>query len=334
MNFGIREAPHGKYGDMNEIFWKGKRVFITGGSGFIGGAVAKRILDAGVFSLTLLEHDETIRYSDYIIRGDVADYSTIERAIFKHAPNIVFHLAAQPLVGIANRNPRYTFNTNIQGTYNLLEACRRAREEGIVIDRIIVASTDHVYGDGLVPYTETSHLEGVFPYDVSKVCADQITQCYQQTYGMKNICITRCSNVYGEGDITPSRIIPGTIQSLLRGEIPIIRSDGTLVRDYVYIKDIVAGYIALAEHDYCPELSCVNLCSGRTASVLSLVNMIIFLMTEENKIFPAILNSSNSKREIKELILSSEKSKRLLQWEANTSLEDGLTQTIEWWKLK
>ncbi len=186
-----------------------------------------------------------------VVRGDVRDRDVLERAIGEYETDTVFHLAAQTIVGIANRNPISTFESNIQGTWNLLEACRRSPG----VRSIVVASSDKAYGDQeILPYTEDTPLAGRHPYDVSKSCADLIAQAYAHTYGLP-VAITRCGNFYGGGDLNWNRIVPGTIRSVLRGERPVIRSDGQFIRDYFYVEDGAAAYMLLAEQlDRRPEL--------------------------------------------------------------------------------
>src|SRR6266853_3782412 len=232
-------------------FWQDRPTFVTGATGLVGGWLVRRLIDAGADVVCLVRdwvpQSELARTSSIeqvkIVRGDVRDQSTLERALGEYEIDTVIHLAAQTIVTIANRNPMSTFETNIQGTWNLLEACRRSPR----VKQIVVASSDKAYGDQeVLPYDEGTPLEGRHPYDVSKSCADLIAQAYAKTYGLP-VAVTRCGNFYGGGDLNWNRIVPGTIRSIVHGEPPIIRSDGQFVRDYFYVEDGAAAYMLLAE---------------------------------------------------------------------------------------
>jgi CDP-glucose 4,6-dehydratase len=232
-------------------FWRDRPVFVTGATGLLGGWLVRRLreLEADVVCLVrdwvpqceLAVSGELSRVK--VVRGDVRDGALLERALGEYEIDTLFHLAAQTVVGVANRNPLSTFETNIQGTWALLEACRRAP----TVRHIVLASSDKAYGASeILPYTEETPLQGRHPYDVSKSCADLIAQAYAATYGLP-VAITRCGNLYGGGDLNWNRIVPGTIRAALRGERPVIRSDGRGVRDYLYVEDGVSAYLALAE---------------------------------------------------------------------------------------
>src|SRR6202051_1157479 len=232
-------------------FWKDRSVFVTGGTGLLGSWLVKQLLEAGSNVVCLVRdwvpQSELVRSRRIeqvnTVRGEVTDRDLIERALGEYEVEVVFHLAAQTIVGIANRNPVSTFSTNIEGTWNLLEACRRSPR----VASIVVASSDKAYGDQEhLPYREDAPLQGRHPYDVSKSCADLIAQTYAHTYGLP-VAVTRCGNFYGGGDLNWNRIVPGTIRSVLRGERPIVRSDGRYVRDYFYVEDGANAYITLAE---------------------------------------------------------------------------------------
>jgi len=262
-----------------------------------------------------------------IVHGSVEDYDPVERSINEYEIEIVFHLAAQSIVGTAVRSPMSTFETNIKGTWNVLEACRRVR----TVKRVIVASSDKAYGvHERLPYTENAPLQGRYPYDVSKSCADLLAQAYFATYALP-VCLTRCGNIFGGGDLNYNRIVPGTIRSALKNQRPIIRSDGTLVRDYIYVRDVVEAYLTLAQKMGDLELQgqAFNFSSGRLLSVLELTEMILELLGRSD-LKPVILNEAKS--EIKNQFLSSEKAHACLGWQSKYGMEQGLLETIEWYR--
>lgn len=261
-----------------------------------------------------------------IVQGALEDLDVIERALGEYEIDTVFHLAAQAIVGVANRNPISTFEANILGTWNILEACRRHP----LIKRVIVASSDKAYGDQpTLPYDENMPLQGKHPYDVSKSCADLLSHTYFNTYGLP-VCITRCGNLYGGGDLNFNRIIPQTIQLVLNGEAPEIRSDGTFIRDYFYIEDAVEAYLWLAEK--MEELNLAgeafNFSNEIQLTVLELVEKILKAMDSDLK--PKVLNQGS--HEIKHQYLSAEKARKLLNWTPAHTIDEGLEKTIEWYK--
>ncbi len=261
-----------------------------------------------------------------IVQGALEDLDVIERALGEYEIDTVFHLAAQAIVGVANRNPISTFEANILGTWNILEACRRHP----LIKRVIVASSDKAYGDQpTLPYDENMPLQGKHPYDVSKSCADLLSHTYFNTYGLP-VCITRCGNLYGGGDLNFNRIIPQTIQLVLNGEAPEIRSDGTFIRDYFYIVDAVEAYLLLAEK--MEELNLAgeafNFSNEIQLTVLELVEKILKAMDSDLK--PKVLNQGS--HEIKHQYLSAEKARKLLNWTPAHTIDEGLEKTIEWYK--
>lgn len=260
-----------------------------------------------------------------IVRGSLEDLAVIERALGEYEIDTVFHLAAQAIVGVANRNPISTFEANILGTWNILEACRKHP----LIKRVIVASSDKAYGDQEnLPYDENMPLQGKHPYDVSKSCADLISHTYFHTYGLP-VCITRCGNLYGGGDLNFNRIIPQTIQLVLNGEAPEIRSDGTFVRDYFYIEDAVQAYLLLAEKMEENNLAgeAFNFSNEIQLTVLELVEKILKKMNSNLK--PKVLNQGRN--EIKHQYLSAEKARKLLNWTPAYTIDEGLVKTIEWY---
>jgi len=317
-------------------FWKLRNVFITGCSGFLGYWLVEYLLREGANIIGLVR-DFVPRSSFFrlrldkkvtIIKGTLSDYFLLERTLNEYEIDTVFHLAAQTIVGAAHLNPLSTFETNIRGTWHLLEACRRNHS---LVKRIVITSSDKAYGvQEKLPYTETSPLKGTHPYDVSKTCSDLIAYTYFNTYHLP-IVITRCGNIYGGGDLNFSRLVPGTIRSVLHNEPVIIRSDGTLKRDFFYVKDVVDAYITLAENieEKCLTGEAFNFSSGHPISVLEMTHKILKLMDKED-FSVQILNEA--KGEIRDQFLSIEKAKRFLNWTPHYCLEDGLRETIEWYK--
>ena len=310
-------------------------MFVTGASGLLGGWLTKRLLEQGA-NVTVLLRDwvpqrELVRQKLLervnVVRGDVRDQALIERSLGEYEVEVVFHLAAQAIVGIANRNPISTFETNIQGTWSMLEACRRSPN----VKAIAMASSDKAYGDqDVLPYTEDAPLQGRHPYDLSKSCADLIAQCYMTTYDLP-VSITRCGNFYGGGDLNWNRVVPGTIRSIVRGEAPIIRSDGQFVRDYFYVEDGAAAYMLLAERMVQDEKICrqaFNFSNEAQISVIDLVNCILKKMNCD--LNPVILNQAS--HEIRHQYLSAEKAHRLLNWQPSFTLDEGLDRTIAWYR--
>ncbi len=251
----------------------------------------------------------------------------MERCLGEYEIDTVIHLAAQTIVTIANRNPLSTFESNIAGTWALLEACRRSP----AVKQIVVASSDKAYGDAdKLPYDEETPLRGRHPYDMSKSCSDLVAQCYAKTYELP-VAITRCGNFYGGGDLNWNRIVPGTIRSVIRGQRPVIRSDGNYVRDYFYVEDGAAAYMhlaqALAEN---PALrgEAFNFSNESQISVLELVDKILALMHSDLR--PEVRNEANN--EIRHQYLSAAKAKRMLNWQPLFSLEQGLERTVDWYR--
>jgi len=237
------------------------------------------------------------------------------------------HLAAQAIVGIANRNPLSTFESNIQGTWNLLEACRRSR----AVKSIVVASSDKAYGEHEhLPYGEDAPLQGRHPYDVSKSCGDLIARTYAHTYGLP-VAVTRCGNFYGGGDLNWNRIVPGTIRSVVRGERPIIRSDGQNVRDYFYVEDGAAAYMLLAEQLHGrPELrgQAFNFSNERETTVIELVRRVLDAM--QSDLEPVVLNEASN--EIRRQFLSAARARRTLPWTPLFTLDEGMRRTVAWYE--
>lgn len=318
---------------MVNKFWNNKNVFVTGGTGFLGSYLVKKLVSYGA-NVTILVRDYIPQSNIYIgeeykkvnvVQGMLEDYLLIERALGEYEIDTVFHLAAQAIVGVANRNPLATFTSNIQGTWNILEAARTSP----LIKQVIIASSDKAYGDQeKLPYDENMPLQGKHPYDVSKSCTDLIAQTYYETYKLP-VCITRCGNLYG-GDLNFNRIIPQSIQSILNKEAPVIRSDGSFIRDYFYIEDAVDAYINLAEKVVELNLGgqAFNFSNEIQLTVLELVNKILKIMGSDIK--PIILNQGSN--EIIHQYLSAKKARTVLGWSPNYTIDEGLSKTIEWYK--
>lgn len=316
--------------------WSNRRVFVTGATGVIGSWLVKELLAQGSSVVALVldadHQSEFFRSGDYrrssIINGRLEDFGALERAINFYETDTVFHLGAQTIVGVAHRFPLPTFETNIRGTYNLLEACRLHSD---LVQQVVIASSDKAYGEQTnLPYTEEMPLNGRHPYEVSKSCADLIAQAYHDTYGLP-VAIARCGNVYGGGDLNWSRIVPGAIRSYLRLERPVIRSDGTYIRHYIYVKDVVRAYLRLAERleDGQVRGKAFNFSTGMPMTVLEMVKAIQKLMGYLY-IEPDIRNCAEG--EIRAQHLSAEKARNVLKWEPEFDLESGLRETIAWYR--
>lgn len=317
-------------------FWTDRVVFVTGATGLLGSHMVGELL-ARKASVVCLVRDEVPRSLYHglgydrrcvTVRGQLEDYPLLERALNEHEVEVVMHLGAQTIVGTAGRSPLSTWEANIRGTYNLLEACRRCEKK---VRRVVVASSDKAYGDQpVLPYTEASPLEGRFPYDCSKSCTDLIARCYFESYGVP-VCVTRCGNLFGPGDLNWNRIIPGTVRSVLRGERPIIRSDGTFVRDYVYVGDAVSAYLDLAEQLGRPEVvgEAFNFSDERPQSVVEIVDRVLGHM-DARHLAPVILGEAS--REIRAQFLASGKARALLGWRPRFGLDEGLVRTIAWYR--
>ncbi|HXD11413.1 MAG TPA: GDP-mannose 4,6-dehydratase [Anaerolineales bacterium] len=320
---------------LNRAFWLDRPTFVTGGTGLVGSWLVNRLREAGADVVCLVRdwvpQSELVRTGGLervkVVRGDIRDRETLERALGEYEIDTVIHLAAQTIVTIANRNPISTFETNIAGTWNLLEACRRSPR----VKQIVVASSDKAYGDQeTLPYNENTPLQGRHPYDVSKSAADLIAYSYAKSFDLP-VVITRCGNFYGGGDLNWNRIIPGTIRSILRGQEPIIRSDGEYIRDYFYVGDGAAAYLLLAEQlAVRPQLrgQAFNFSNEIQMSAREIVEKILILMNSDLR--PIIRNEASN--EIRNQYLSAEKARRELNWKPMFSLDEGLRKTIDWYK--
>ncbi len=320
---------------IDRDFWRDRPVLITGATGLLGSWLTRRLIEARADVVCLVRdwvpRSELVRShfldSVNVVRGDIRDRDLVERVVGEYEVNTIMHLAAQAIVGIANRNPLSTFESNIQGTWNVLEACRRAT----TVRAVVVASSDKAYGDQPdLPYTEDARLEGRHPYDVSKACADLIAHSYAKTFNLP-VAITRCGNFYGGGDLNWNRIVPGTIRSAVRGERPVIRSDGQYIRDYFYVEDGAAAYMLLAQelHDR-PQLRgmAFNFSNELQITVLELVRRILYSM--DSALQPDIRNEASN--EIHHQYLSAARARMELCWQPLFTLEQGLERTIAWYR--
>jgi CDP-glucose 4,6-dehydratase len=331
----VRTKAKGLRPKVDRNFWRDRQVFVTGGSGLLGGWLVRRLVEqrANVVCLVrdwvpqsvLLSTDLLNKVT--LVRGDVRDQDLLERALGEYEIDTVFHLAAQTIVGVANRNPVSTLDTNIRGTWALLEAARRSP----LVKSIVTASSDKAYGDHTqLPYDETAALQGEHPYDASKSCADLLSRMYAVTFGVP-VAITRCGNFYGGGDLNWNRLVPGTIRSALRKERPVIRSDGSLIRDYFYVEDGASAYMCLAEalHDR-PKLrgEAFNFSNELQEDVRTLANRILARM----KVKLTLDVRAEAKHEIQHQWLSAAKARKVLGWKPAFTLDEGLDRTIAWYR--
>jgi len=316
-------------------FWRRRNVFVTGGTGFLGPWLLQGLVAAGANVVALLRdtlplsrlvlHDMASHVT--IVRGDVLDAPLLERVLNEYEIDTVFHLAAQSLVAVAHQNPVATFDTNIRGTWQVLEAARRTPG----IRALIVASSDKAYGDQpTLPYYEDAPLRGLHPYDVSKSCADLIAATYFHSYQLP-VCVTRCGNLFGGGDPNFSRLVPGTVRSVLRGERPVVRSNGKYLRDYLYVGDAVDAYLTVAEQMESPNVrgQAFNFSLERPMAVLDMIDVILTLMQRKD-LNPVIADTATG--EIQNQYLSSEKARDQLAWKPTHGLEQGLLETIAWYR--
>ncbi len=322
---------------MPDTFWQGRSVFVTGAGGFVGSWLARELVERGA-AVTAILRDEPARQDLGLsgerpgvntVRGSITDYATVERAINEYDVDTVFHLAAQAIVGPANRSPLSTFESNIRGTWTVLEASRACD----TVRRVVVASSDKAYGaQPALPYVETAQLLGSAPYEASKVCADVLARSYHLAFDLP-VAVARCANIYGGGDFNMSRLVPGTIKSVLAGEPPVIRSDGTPVRDYLYVDDAVAAYLTLGQ---CPDEalsgdSAFNFGSGEPVSVLELVRRIAAACGGPG-IEPRVLGKGPGTNEIDRQFLDSRKAATVLGWKPRVPLDEGLRRTVAWYR--
>jgi len=334
MIYGRAVALPGRCGSDIMGFWEDKNVLVTGADGFIGSWLAKRLVDEGASVITIardLKKDANFKLMGIkermtIVQADLAEYEKVQRAINQFSIDTCFHLAAQAIVQFANHSPLSTFESNIKGTWNVLEACRNSKN----IERIVVASSDKAYGSQeKLPYTEDSPLLGLYPYDASKACADILARSYYHTYGLP-AAITRNANTYGGGDLNFSRLVPDAIRCVLKKKQFVIRSDGTYKRDYMYVKDAIDGYLTLAQNLDRKGVKgeAFNFGTGKPVSVLELFEKISQI--SGNRIKPKILDEA--KHEIRDQYLSIKKVRKTFGWKSKYTIETGLKETIEWYR--
>jgi CDP-glucose 4,6-dehydratase len=317
----------------NAEFWNQRKVLITGASGLVGAHLAQRLVEAGAqvvcLQRGLAPNDPLHRFGlrDRITRlsASVEDFMRVESILHEHQIDTVFHLAAQAIAAIANAAPRTTFETNIRGTYTVLDACRVSPS----VRRIVVASSDRVYGDGPRerPITEDDPLNGSSPYDASKVCADLLAQSFARNFQVP-VAIARTGNLYGPGDLHPSRIIPGTILSLLQNQPPVLTSDGTPIREFLFVEDAVSAYLEMAMRIEITAGEAFNFSSGEPIRMLTLVERI--LQIAGSSLPPCILGAPSTTNRNNTRLLSIEKAVERLRWRPQVSLAEGLKQTIDW----
>ena len=325
----------GPYAEQDS-FWQGRAVLVTGAQGFIGSWLVEALLDRGAEVVAIVRdtpvrsrfHLDGMDRRTTLTRADLGDVPELVRIVNEHEVDTVFHLAAQTIVGTANRSPLSTFETNVRGTYNMLEACRLCG----AVARVVVASSDKAYGaHDRLPYTETAPLAPSFPYDVSKACADMIARSYHATYGLP-VAVTRFANVYGGGDFNYSRLVPDTIRALLDGRRPVLRSDATPERDFMYAEDAAAAYLAIAETLDREEVAgrAFNAGSGTPVPVIDVVRRLIAISGRDLE--PDIRGEAPPAGEIARQFLDSSLIEELVGWTARRELDDGLRATYEWYE--
>jgi CDP-glucose 4,6-dehydratase len=322
------------------VSWRSTPVLVTGAQGFIGSWIVSRLLDEGA-KVVVLRRDipaesrfgiERLEERCDVVQGDLVDYESLVRALNEYGVRAVFHLGAQTIVGTANRSPLSTWETNIRGTYTLLEACRTVGVTGDAVERIVVASSDKAYGSHeQLPYDEDFALQPEYPYDVSKAATDMIARSYARTYELP-VAVTRLANVYGGGDFNFSRIVPDTARALVRGESPVIRSDGTPERDYIYAEDAVDAYLAIARSLDDPAMRgrAWNAGAGRPHPVLDVVRRLIAVSGRDAE--PDVRGEGTPHGEIDRQYLDSTRIREELGWAPRWELEDGLRETWAWYE--
>jgi CDP-glucose 4,6-dehydratase len=323
-------------GRVTSSSWSGRRVLVTGATGMVGSWLCHRLVDDGAHVVAFVRdadpQSELFRSGTVtrlsVVNGCLEDFHAVERAVNEHEVDTVFHLGAQTVVGTAQRSPRRTLEANVQGTWNVLDA---ARLHAGLVERVVVASSDKAYGEQPdLPYREDMPLLGRAPYEVSKSCTDLVTQSYALTYGVP-AAIARCGNIYGGGDLNWSRIVPGTIRALLRGEQPVIRSDGTYVRDYLYVDDVVDAYLLLAESVAADGLA-GQACNFSDEHPLSVMQMYEAVCDAVGCgwVEPRVLGEAAG--EIRDQYLSAARAGEVLGWKAQIGLEEGLGRTVDWYR--
>jgi len=314
-------------------FWRGKTVLVTGAGGFVGRALTRALLRRGAYVVALVRDRQPacarpLRHRLYPVRSQVQDLASLERIMAQFQPDAVIHLASQALVGPALTHPLETFETNIRGTYHMLEVCRR---HGAKLAAVVIASSDKAYGECHdLPYRESHPLAGRHPYDVSKSCADLLAASYAHTYALP-VTIARCGNIFGPGDVHFSRLVPSVVHALYHGQPPVLRSDGTPVRDFLYLADAVRAYLLLAQQARRPDVvgQAFNFSLETGCSVLEMVRKIAALMGVLD-LAPRI--EASATHEIGRQLLCADKARRLLGWSPRYTLDAALARTIEWYR--
>ena len=329
-------SPASSQSTFQPADWTRRTTLVTGATGLLGSWLVERLVESGATVVCLVRdwvpQSRLVTEGTYnqvtVVRGELESLEVNLRTLNEYEIDTVFHLGAQTIVGAAGRSPLSTFESNIRGTWTLLEACRLAPR---FVQRIVVASSDKAYGDHeVLPYTEEAPLQGRYPYDASKSCADLLALSYFHSYGLP-ILVTRCGNLFGGGDLNFNRLIPGTIRSALKGDRPIIRSDGKFVRDYFYVRDAVAAYISAAEQFEDLHLAgqAFNFGNETPLSVVEVVGQILTLMDRKD-LTPVILNEASN--EIPRQYLDCNKARSQLGWSPEFSMEKGLRDTITWYE--
>lgn len=321
--------------ERGQSFWSGRSVLVTGATGLLGGWLVRSLVDSGADVVALIRDGVPRsmfvreRLADRVstVSGDIQDAALMRRMMSEYAVDTVFHLAAQAIVGVAKKDPIATLETNVRGTWNVLEAARQTS-----VKQVLIASSDKAYGaSDHLPYLETDPLQGRYPYDCSKSCTDLISTMYAVSFGLP-VAIVRCANLFGGGDLNFSRTIPGVIQSTLQGERFVIRSDGKFVRDLLYVQDAADCYLLLAERlaqDASLAGQAFNFSLEVRLTVLELVQQVLSLMHRQD-LEPMIMNIASS--EIREQYLSAEKARRILAWKPKFALQPALEHTIHWYR--
>jgi CDP-glucose 4,6-dehydratase len=315
-------------------FWRDRPVAVTGATGFLGSHVVDQLVGLGAH-VAILVRDEVVRspISDAwagqvaVVRGAVEDQAVMERLLGEYESRTVLHLAAQSQVGVANRNPSATYEANVAGTWSLLEAVRRSPR----VEQVITASSDKAYGaQPTLPYDEDMPLLAVNPYDVSKACADLISTSYHRTFDVP-VCVTRCGNFFGPGDQNWERLVPGTIRSLLRGDRPLIRSDGTMVRDYLYVVDGALAYLRLVEAMAEDPALIGEAFNFSTETPLTVLELVAALQAAAGTDLEPDIRATAT-HEIDSQFLSAAKARKLLGWAPTLSVEEALGKTVDWYR--
>jgi CDP-glucose 4,6-dehydratase len=316
-------------------FWRDRPVAVTGATGFLGSHVVAQLVGLGAHVAVLVRDDVQASPISQswdgrvaVVRGAVEDQAVVERLLGDYEARTVLHLAAQSQVGVANRHPAATYEANVTGTWSLLEAARRSPR----VEQVVTASSDKAYGaQPELPYDEDMPLLAVNPYDVSKACADLIATSYHRTFGVP-VCVTRCGNFFGPGDRNWERLVPGTIRSLLRGERPLIRSDGTMVRDYLYVVDGALAYLRLVEAMAADPAVVGEAFNFSTETPLTVLELVAALQQAAGTdLEPQILATAS--HEIDSQFLSAAKARMVLGWAPTRSVDHALAETVEWYRV-